>query len=278
MKHKIREEKKREQRIGLVITVAILITIISISGFLVNSMLNQPSTSSTSELKAAIVDHLSLTRPNQTFIETATNILEQANYSVKYHPGEEVTVKFYRNLAKHGYRLIILRVHSTATEAQGTKGPVALFTSELYSKTKYVHEQITDQLCGVAFSMAERERGIAYFGINPSFVSRAMNGRFQNTIIITMGCEGLTNPLMAEAFIEKGAKVYIGWDGSVSASHTDQATTHLLQHLILEKRTIQQAVGTTMKEVETDPAHESHLTYYPLEAGQQTIEYIKSNR
>ena len=39
IKHKIREEKKREQRIGLAITVAILIIIVSVSVSLINSML-----------------------------------------------------------------------------------------------------------------------------------------------------------------------------------------------------------------------------------------------
>jgi hypothetical protein len=68
---------------------------------------------------------------------------------------------------------------------------------------------------------------------------------------------------MAEAFIEKGAKVYISWNGSVSASHRDQATTQLLKHLITEKQTIKQAVTETMKEVGSDPAHGSILQYYP---------------
>jgi hypothetical protein len=57
---------------------------------------------------------------------------------------------------------------------------------------------------------------------------------------------------MAEAFTLKGAKVYIGWKGSVSATHTDTATISLLQHLITEKQTIKQAVENTMKEVGTD--------------------------
>lgn len=87
-----------------------------------------------------------------------------------------------------------------------------------------------------------------------------------------MGCEGLSNTKMVEAFIEKGAEVYVGWSESVLASQTDQATAHLLQHLILEKQTVRQAVDTTMKEVGPDVAYSSTLGYYPLESRDYSIQ------
>jgi hypothetical protein len=90
-----------------------------------------------------------------------------------------------------------------------------------------------------------------------------MKGTFQNTTVIMMGCEGLNNTKMAEAFIEKEAKVYIGWTSSVSASYTEQATAHLLQHLIAEKQTIRQAVDNTIEEVGPDQTYNSQLIYYP---------------
>jgi hypothetical protein len=281
MKHRIREERKREERIGLAIIAAILIALIFISGFIINSLLNQPSTSqtvnSTPEPKAAIVDHLSLTCPNQTFIQTATNTLKQAGYTVDYYPGEQVTVEFYRNLPTHGYKIIILRVHSTATDIGGTESPVALFTSERVSQTKYVHEILTDQLLGVAYSEEEGKKGIGYFGITPSFVTQGMKGEFQNTVIIMMGCEGLHNPSMAKAFVDRGAKVYISWSKPVSASHTDTATTHFLQHFLIEKRTVKEGIEETLKDVGADPTYESILVPYPKEAWDYTIQNIVAN-
>jgi len=281
MKHRVREEKKREERVGLGVIVAVLIILVLASGFFVHSKLTSPSqdqeASSTSELKAAIVDHLSLTYPNQTFIQTATNTLEQAGNSVDYYPGEEVTVELYRNLPTHGYGLLVLRVHSTAIHVEGTEVPVTLFTSESYSPTKYVYEQLNERLARVAFTAEEAKKGITYFGIRPLFITQSMKGKFQNTIVIMMGCEGLNNTGMAEAFSEKGAKVYIGWKGSVLASHTDQATTHLLQHLVLEKQTVKQAVEATIREAGLDPIYNSQLTYYPIEAGEHTIQNIAGN-
>jgi hypothetical protein len=94
-----------------------------------------------------------------------------------------------------------------------------------------------------------------------------MKGAFQNAIIIVMGCEGLNNTKMAEAFIQKGAKAYIGWKGSVTASYTDAVITCLLQNLLTQKRTIKQAIERAIEETEPDPIHNNLLTYYPLEVG-----------
>jgi hypothetical protein len=269
-KAEIRAYKKRSTLIGTAIIVTILVVIIALSSFLIYSYLNPPSNQPpTSELKAAIVDQLSFTVPDQTFIEAAANILETANYSVDYYPGEDVTVGFYRNLPTHGYRLIILRAHSSATSLRGeefVRSPVVFFTSEQYSETKYVVEQITDQLGKASYAPPEPPY---YFSIHHEFVTSSMNGKFQNTTIVMMGCEGLRNTVekdaiaMAEALIKKGAKVYIGWSGDVSATHTDRATIQLLNHLITEKQTIKQAVTETMKEVGPDPADGSILLYYP---------------
>jgi len=271
IKEKVRDERTRERRSGMVVTAAILVVIISVSGFFIYSMLfssdegvlPEPtsqfrSANSSSEVKAAIVDHLSLTAPNETFVQTAANILTKANYTVDYYSGEKVTVNFYRNLPTGGYKLIILRVHS----ALDPEPPLALFTSEPMDSRKHVGELLTDQLTGVVF-YPYKSGSKVYFGILPKFIKLSMESTLQNSMIIAMGCDGLTYTEMAEAFIQKGAKTYIGWNGSVSASHTDQATARLLQHLIAEKQTIKQAVDETMNEVGLDPVYNSLLTYYP---------------
>ena len=247
---------KKESLYGILLAV-VIISILFIY-FSLRSSSNQ--TNGTFQFKAAIVDHLGLTQPNQTFTQTETNILEQAGFTVDYYPGEEVNVEFYRKLPTHDYGLIILRVHSGLLRGSPTLG---LFTSERYEQSKYIYQQLTDQLWGAVYSEEDREKGIIYFGISPLFVKHSMNGKFENTIIIMMGCDGLTYTDMAEVFIQKGAKVYISWNGPVSASHTDQATTRLLEHLITERQTIKRAVTETMKEAGPDPTYESILLYYP---------------
>jgi hypothetical protein len=111
-----------------------------------------------------------------------------------------------------------------------------------------------------------------------------MKGEFRNTIILMMGCEGLgyeelTYTDMAEAFVKKGAKAYISWDGTVGINHTDKATVQLLQSLIGNKRTISEALTQTMETVGKDPAYNSTLQYYPktAEAGNHTIPNLNSS-
>jgi hypothetical protein len=247
---------------GLIGFLLILLMHLALSSFFYES---NDGVSQFSGFKAAIVDHLSLTRPNQTFIEAATNILKQAGFTVDYYPGEKVTVEFYRNLPTHGYSLIILRVHST---------PLSLFTSEPYDQNKYVWEQLTDQLTRAKYFQEDEH---AFFGVTAQFVRSSMKGRFNNSTIIMMGCLGLTFTDTAEAFIERGAKTYISWNDFVLASHTDLATVHLLRHLITEQQTVRKAVDDTMAEVGPDPIYNSQLLYYPLRAGRYTIQIIARN-
>jgi len=274
MIHRINKEKKRKQRKAL--AVAVLVIIIFISAFIINFMLDQPSISQpiSTEPKAAIVDHLSLTYPNGAFIQTVTNILEQEGFGVDYYSGEEVTVEFYRNLPAHDYRFIILRVHSALVS--GNKPPVVLFTSEPFDQTVHSYELLTGQITRVAFP-PYNEGDPTYFGIGPDFIKHSMNGLFKNTVVVMMGCWGLTYPETAKEFIQKGAAAYIGWNEQVLASHTDQATSRLLYHLISQKKTLKQAIDDTTKDVGPAPAYNSQLIYYPLEAGDRTIQNMVGN-
>jgi len=260
---------KKESMYGILLAV-VIVSLLFIY-FSLRSPLNQAS--GKFQFKAAIVDHLSfLQQPNPTFIETATTILEEAKFTVDYYPGESVTVKFYRKLATHGYGLIILRVHS-AIDPNTTA--LALFTSELYNKNDHLSEQIAGQVGGAQIS----PENPIYFGVGPLFVLQCMEGSFHDTIIIMMGCDGLLPEYtqMAEAFIGKGAKVYVSWNGPVLTSHTDQATIQLLEHLMTKKRTIKQAVTETMNEVGPDPVDGSELLYYPPEAENYVIPETQSN-
>jgi len=212
--------------------------------------------------KAAIVDQLSLTAPNPEFIDTATGQLEQAGYVVDYYPGEQVDVGFYRRLPVYDYKVIVFRVHADRLKAfwRGEEiDDVILFSSEPYDRQRYVHEQAQNKLVIARYS----EGGPGYFGIAPDFFDEL--GDFDDTTVIMMGCEGLVSERAAQAFIDKGAKTYISWDETVSATHTDAATEHLLRHLLLEGRSPADAVAQTMAEVGPDPTYGSKLLAYPPE-------------
>lgn len=214
--------------------------------------------------KAVIVDHLSLTFPNEDFIKSATATLEQAGYIVDYFPGEEVTVEFYRQLPTHGYDVILFRVHADRLEAtlNGREiDEVILFTGEPYSERKYLDDRAKARLTIARYY----EGGERYFGIAADFIEDKMVGRFDDTKIIMMGCEGLLSERTAQAFIDKGASTYISWDETVSASHTDAASKVLLEHLLLDGQTPTEAAAQTMAELGPDPTYGSTLLAFPAE-------------
>jgi hypothetical protein len=267
--HKSKERKKN--LIKAVQAIAI-VTIVLVSGFLAYTTLF-PSSQTPQTLKAAIVDHLSIKYPNDTFIQTATSILANAGFTVEYYEGSKVTVEFYRNLPTYGYNLVVLRVHSITHEPE-VANYTGLFTTEPWDNTRYAYEKATDQILGAAF-IPYHEGDPVYFAISSEFVKLSMTGSFNNTVIVMMGCSALTYTDMAKAFVDKGAKVCIGWDDLVSNTHTDYATAELLKYLITEKETIGQATTKTNEEVGPDPEYNSTLVYFPTEAESHVIPTAK---
>ena len=239
------------------LAVVLLAALVSLA--LVSTLLKVLGPGEQSELlTAAIVDQLSLTQPNPDFAQTASDLLQQAGFTVDYYPGEEVTVDFYRNLPARDYDLIVLRVHSGIS---GTTGSIGLFTSEPYDTTKYVAEQRAVRLGQAHYY----DGGEVYFGIYPEFLASDARGTFDKALIVMMGCFGLKRTDLAKAFVQRGAAAVVSWDGLVSAPHTDAATENLLQHLLVDRLTVGQAVAKTMAEVGPDPANGSSLLFYPPE-------------
>jgi len=207
------------------------------------------------------VDQLSLTAPNPEFVKNVTDMLESDGYKVDYFKGEDVTVDLYRTLPERGYDFVILRVHSTAEISRGEEDvtSVSLFTGQPYSRELYYQEQLQGRV-GFAQYTAD---GPKFFGVTSDFVRYSMKGRFNNAIVVMMGCQGFINDRGAEAFADKGARTFIGWDGLVSARHTDEATQMLLRRLIGEGKDPQQAVSLTMADIGPDPDFGSRLISRP---------------
>lgn len=259
-KEKVPQERKLFSNKHLIIMSFALAAII-ILGVLLSSFL-LPTQEVRFSLKAAIVDQIGEAYPSspestKKFNETATNILESAGFNVSYHKSESITVNFYKGLAKYNYGLIILRAHSALRKDQPI---VDFFTSEKFEENKYPPKLITA-------GFFEWEKNVFYCAITPEFI-RSIDGVFPKSIIIAMGCNSLNKTCtgMADVFIGKGAKVYVGWTGFVDLSHVDSETIKFLRNF-LENETLSAAVGNT----NVDPHYGSRMKYYPLEAGELTI-------
>ncbi len=229
-----------------------------------------PSASSTpAPPKAAIVDQTGFSFPSPEFIAQAQAYLEDAGYEVDLYPPEEVTVEFFRTLPDRGYRLILFQSHATSEVLLEGGGDVGqynpppgpfLFTTELYDEHRYIGMQIDDQLRASKLFYDDSPR---LFALGPKFVRSSMNGLFPDTVIIIGGCQSLAAPDLAQAFLERGASVVIGWDDMVDLMHNNEAMLRLLRGLTVEGLSPQEAVEVTRKEVGPDPTYESVLSYLP---------------
>jgi hypothetical protein len=173
----------------------------------------------------------------------------------------------YRNLPTYGYQLIILRVHSAYIPQYLS---LAMFTSEPYTSHRYVYEQLRNRVAS-GYLTPYKEGDPKYLVITDKFVRFNMKGSFDGAVVIMMGCTGVKK-CAASAFVQRGAKAYIGWNGSVSASHTDRATLHLLKQLVEKDHSVNGAVVQTMKAVGPDPTYNSTLLYWPIKAGNYTLD------
>jgi hypothetical protein len=241
------------------ITLAAIVFIFLTLGL---SLFNSCSPSVTvSESKAAIIDQLYTLQANPAFIEQTTGILTGYGYKVDNYRGDEVTVDLLRRLPELGYRLIIFRAHAGLLGSGGKAIPkTCIFTNESYSETRHVTEQLSGKLAKARIN----EESPWVFAIGADFVSSSMQGKFNRTFIITMGCSTLYIPDLAKAFIDKGAVAYIGWDASVDLGYVDNATLVLLKELGADKASIKGALAATMKAVGPDPYWHAELQHYPV--------------
>ncbi len=221
------------------------------------------------ELKAVIIDQLyAFDQPNQEFIGEVTDTLENYGFKVDLYQGDEVTVDLYRKLPEQGYKLIILRTHAGIIEGQvSARQKTSLFTGERYSRTKYVKEQLSEELAMATVS----EGSPFYFAIDSKFITNRMEGQFNDTVLIISGCSALYLHDLAQAFTDRGASAYLAWDDAVRLDYVDDATVALIENLCIEGLTIDEAVAKTMEEKGPDPEWGAVLKYYPAESGNKTI-------
>jgi hypothetical protein len=252
--------------------LALATLILALPGFILFGACSSPNPEV--ESKAAIIDQLYTLYPNQAFIQETTNIVTNYGFKVDVYSGDEVTVDFLRRIPGLGYKLIIFRAHSslqTGTVHLGSEDKTIrrtyFFTNELYSGTTQIGEQLSDRLAKVRID----EKHPWVFGISADFVRRSMQGNFDHTFVIMMGCSTLYIDDLAQSFVEKGASAYTGWDASVGLDYVDHATITLLERLISNDVSLESAVTGTMQEKSADPNWGAVLKYYPDTSGSKTL-------
>src|SRR5881398_825409 len=171
-----------------------------------------------SGLRAVLIDGLSVNNPDPSFTDNVTRTLSSVGYTVDYIGPDKFTVDTLANLPSQGYGLVIIRAHTAHS---------AIITSEPYTSSKYVFAQLAGHI-----SPATIGTPVEYFAVAAQFISSESHGRFQNSIIVLMGCgDPGDRETFGAAFADKGAGYLIGFDNSVSAQFTDSETSTLVSAL-----------------------------------------------
>ena len=247
------KEGARLSRKRLIAISLVLISVLALASAVV--LLFPRGSNSSFPLNAVIIDQLSLELPDKAFVNNIESLLQSHSFTVSYY-NKTLDVDFFRGLAKDNYGMIILRVHSALRLPDNQT--VDLFTSERFDSTSHSDELNSELLVDGFLNYS----GITehYFAITSKFVEN-LEGNFPKSIIIAMGCWTLklgVEATLANAFISKGAKAFIGWTGLVDYSHTDSETAKFLED-ILQNKTLSDAVD----DVVLDPFWGSIMTYYP---------------
>ncbi len=264
------EKSKRFSNKQLIAASAIVVCII-VSGSVLSFWLTK-APEAKFPLNAIIIDQLGKEADflNATFVNSATDILKSGGFNVTYYNGT-VDVAFYRTLAKSNYGIIILRAHSALRQTNDT---VDIFTSEQYieGSNKYEYERENQQ---VSIGEFLYKPGQYFYAITSKFIDN-LEGSFPKSIVIAMGCWSLKPGLddkLPRSFINKGASAYIGWTDLVTAPDTDAEIITLLKSLLIENRTLGDAVSMTNSHtylVNGQPTT-SELRSYPSSANSLSI-------
>jgi hypothetical protein len=177
----------------------------------------------------ALIDSLAVDSPNRGIVENISSLANAAGYSLDYYPPTSVTVDLFQHLPEKGYSMIILRTHST------WDGNVVV-TSEPYNPHQRVIGQLTDKVGDANVG------GRQYFSVTPGYIGGTMCGRLQGAMILSMGCTTGSGQL-AKAFMEKGARLFVGWNGVVTVAQTDSAFQALVG-LLLKGESAHEAIQT----------------------------------
>jgi hypothetical protein len=251
------------------LTVALAAFIMGLSGLVPFGACSSPSPGP--EAKAAIIDQLYDVQPNKAFVSEVTQQLNALGLEVDIYRSNEVTVDFYQKLPRHGYKLIIFRVHSGLLVKEGEMAEGTwLFTSEPHSPVKYTEQR----LAGSIVKARTDEHHPWVFAIGSDFVIQNMEGQFDNAFIIMMGCFSLRLDDLAQAFVKKGVNTCLGWNGNLSLDYVDKATIKLMNNLCHEEMTIKRAIREVMADMGPSPVYNAELVCHPAQNSYSTINTI----
>ncbi len=195
--------KKTTSRLKPLALIAVAIILLGLSVWRTQQHINK------AQPRACIVDALSEMPTELNFTDEAIELFESNGYRVDTIRGEDVTVEALMGL--QGYDVVVFRVHSGVFD-EG----VWFFTGEEFEGSKYVLEQLSGEVHIASCPSSEE----LLFAVGSRFVAHYLSG-LDGSLVVLMGCDGLTYTGLADAFVDVGAVGVVGWDGAVTLDASD---------------------------------------------------------
>lgn len=247
--------------------------------------------------RAILIDELAVFEPNPAFVGDVGAALAKGGYAMEYVPPQEVSVERLRSLPGDRADLIIVRAHAALIfDAGRWTDDAALFSSEPVDLAHFdvsglraldasgpsaasassapdapsqaaadaapIGATTLSAAAAAALVPVRRDVGAdrrPYLGLGAHFIRDHLRGRFRDdAVVVLMGCDTLRGRGLSEAFLTRGARAVIGWNGPVSAAHTDRSTAALLAHYAAHG-SVADAVRSAMTVVGPDPTSGAYL-------------------
>ncbi|MEB3779560.1 MAG: hypothetical protein GSR85_04940 [Desulfurococcales archaeon] len=266
---RIKNKIKNKKLISTILAMTIIMITVAITSVEMKTSVNLYR-------DAIIIDGLSNDIPNPKLIDKTKLLLESAGFNVTVITADNLTINTYKWVLEAGFKIIIMRVHGAIIPDQDIVG---LFANERYNESLYVKER-EKGLVGVGRPYIDPSREL--FVIGPKFIEKY--GNLRGSIVIVFSCYSGYGDSLKKAFLNAGAKAYIGWDGPVDAITNDYAMEKLITGLFNHNFTIDQAITDTMnsvifelknKYVYSEPIPK--LTYSPQNIGDLNVNDIINN-
>ncbi|MEM2820242.1 MAG: hypothetical protein QXF31_03605 [Candidatus Bathyarchaeia archaeon] len=225
------------------------------SKWVLNNRGDVSPTSSVDFSRAAIIDGIGFTRPNPSFIQGVSEVLDGAGLRVDIYEGKNVTVDLLRRIG--GYGLLILRLHSAIDPKYGF---LYLFSAERFNETEYEARFGEERRTGAVREGITFE-GETYFTLRADLLGYMNQGGLNGSIIMLMGCNGTNSEHAINRLFERGVKAIIAWDGYVDLNYTDEITLKLIEAIYKKGLSLEEAVNKIMDEYGPDPTYRSKLKY-----------------
>ena len=222
----------------IIATVIVILLMLLYQGYNVN------------QKTAVIIDPIN---DKSGFTSKSTQLLTENGYKVTVVSGGNVTIQYLKNLPEN-HDIYIFRVHSTCINNR-----TWIFSGEKYRTESYPLMQLADLVHKAKPSLESSY----YFAVSPELIQQYNPDGFKNSIILMMGCEGLSSTDLAEAFCREGASTYVSWDGNVCLEHTDTAFLALLESICIENVSITESLSVVYSKIGNDPVYRSTLKAYP---------------